>query len=947
MAALTFRSFSGGEIDPEYHADIQNTQRQSGLKKARNFVIKKSGAAENRAGFGYIADVTSASFNVRIIEFILNEDTTYILALGHNTLNVYGDGVLKDTVATPWNHSYLFDLQGVQSGNVITVTSVSGTSNQNPVYEITRVSDTDWTVTQKTFGPSISPPPSVGTTSITSGSNTYEYTVTAIDKYGSESYAGTNAGAAFYGISIPQSSYGTDYSVRFTSSSVHGLAAGDRVYIDGSTTAPEVNGHYFTVESVPSTTVAVLASIDGDDFDIQSGVKYVQATTQANPVEVTITGGHSFTNGQTVYMFGCEMVELNERVFTVANATATTFELSGENGTGHTAGSTGFCHLADNATAKFYTEGKTQGSAAAPTTADPHGVTWIAPTTGEAVEYNIYRKDDGGTWGYIGTSTELLFYDTGITPDVTIRPPIDNLTFFNAADWPAVVGRYQQSLWLGNTENNVELIKRSKVGDDTMFSPNTPIEAGDAFEFSLSGARVNEIRHILDVNGLVVMTSGGEWLIAGDQNGSITPQAPNPKQGSYNGSSKVAPLVINKNAIYVQNKNGAIRDLRYEFESNGYTGTDLIEFAAHLFKGTTVKDWCYQQTPNSNIWVCNEDGTAAVLTYIPERGMVAWAPVDTAGGTIESLACVPEDGVDRVYAIIKRTVDGSTVRYLERMADRNVTDLETDCIFMDSNVTIDGRNTGTRTMTIAEIGGNGYDALTEVTVTASTSYFVAGDVGNYMHIRTTSSAFNQETGETDTTVTETIVQITGYTSGTVVTGLPQADVPAAHQAVATTNWGKAINTVTGADHLEGETVVAMADGDFVSADTMVVASGEFDLDASRYAEVIHYGLLYYSDVETLDIDIPSGESLLDRNKRVNRVHLLVNESKDCHVGQDFNNLVKTTFTISDGKELDNGQLYLRIPSRYDKKGHIVVRMKECKPITLTGLVLVGSIEGGE
>jgi hypothetical protein len=128
---------------------------------------------------------------------------------------------------------------------------------------------------------------------------------------------------------------------------------------------------------------------------------------------------------------------------------------------------------------------------------------------------------------------------------------------------------------------------------------------------------------------------------------------------------------------------------------------------------------------------------------------------------------------------------------------------------------------------------------------------------------------------------------------------------------------------------------------------MVVTSGAFALASDRYAEVIHYGLLYYSDIETLDIDIPSGESLLDRNKRISRVHLLVNESKDCHVGQDFDNLVKTTFTISDGKELDNGQMYLRVPSRYDKKGHVVVRMKECKPITLTGLVLVGTIEGGE
>lgn len=68
----------------------------------------------------------------------------------------------------------------------------------------------------------------------------------------------------------------------------------------------------------------------------------ITGITQANPAVVTCSGGHRFRNGETVYIRGAGgMTEVNDRTFTVANRTATTFELSGENSTGHTAYTSG------------------------------------------------------------------------------------------------------------------------------------------------------------------------------------------------------------------------------------------------------------------------------------------------------------------------------------------------------------------------------------------------------------------------------------------------------------------------------------------------------------------------------------------------------------------------------------------------------------------------------
>lgn len=64
------------------------------------------------------------------------------------------------------------------------------------------------------------------------------------------------------------------------------------------------------------------------------------APTAANPVVVTCTS-HGFSDGDSVYITGSLMTELNGRFFTVSGSTANTFELYGENGTGRSTGLAG------------------------------------------------------------------------------------------------------------------------------------------------------------------------------------------------------------------------------------------------------------------------------------------------------------------------------------------------------------------------------------------------------------------------------------------------------------------------------------------------------------------------------------------------------------------------------------------------------------------------------
>lgn len=90
-----------------------------------------------------------------------------------------------------------------------------------------------------------------------------------------------------------------------------------------------------------------LIHIDGK-IDITAAAPVVVAptgsitnATQTNPVTIT-SSGHGLANGDKVYISGVGgMTELNDRVFTITNTTSNTFDLQGEDGTGHTAYTSG------------------------------------------------------------------------------------------------------------------------------------------------------------------------------------------------------------------------------------------------------------------------------------------------------------------------------------------------------------------------------------------------------------------------------------------------------------------------------------------------------------------------------------------------------------------------------------------------------------------------------
>jgi hypothetical protein len=110
-------------------------------------------------------------------------------------------------------------------------------------------------------------------------------------------------------------------------SASHGVSDGAEIVVSGVNGMEELNFNKYIAVDTATNTIA-LASINNPVS--------ITGATQANPVVVTAIG-HGKSNGDKVAILSVGgMTELNGNVYTVANATTNTFELSGINGTGYT-----------------------------------------------------------------------------------------------------------------------------------------------------------------------------------------------------------------------------------------------------------------------------------------------------------------------------------------------------------------------------------------------------------------------------------------------------------------------------------------------------------------------------------------------------------------------------------------------------------------------------------
>lgn len=306
-------------------------------------------------------------------------------------------------------------------------------------------------------------------------------------------------------------------------------------------------------------------------------------------------------------------------------------------------------------------------------------ITWAA--VAGAVRYRVYRLGLGqGLYGLLGETEATTFRDdstqaplTGQSPpklDTSLTSPVDHTTpATSAVQTPRAVGHFEGRRAVGGSQEAPQDVWLTVSNTESDLSFHLPIQATDRIKQRIKAKVGCTIRHLLPLGQLLVLTDTAEIQVSPVNTDALTPDSFAARAQSYVGAAPVQPEVMDKAALFAGARGGRIFEIGYQNDLGGFLANDICIRAQHLFDGLSLSivQLAVQRAPVPILWAVSSDGRLLGCTYIPAQQVLAWHQHAT-DGFVESVSVGTEGREDRVYLVVRRTVNGSTVRYIERTA---------------------------------------------------------------------------------------------------------------------------------------------------------------------------------------------------------------------------------------------------------------------------------------
>jgi hypothetical protein len=710
------RSFAGGEITPELFSRLDLDKFQTGLALCQNCETLPQGPVQNRAGYSYVLAAKYWDRAARLIPFSYSTEQTFAIEFGDQyvrfhtqgatlletplpiagitlagagVFNVAGHGLaagqtvviadlpampevngrwfivntvpdadhftLKDLwgtvlstagmpayggsdakvarvyeLATPYTSAALDSLNYVQSADVLTLVS--------PYFEpreLRRLSATSWELRTIQFAPVLAPPQ--GTT-IPPTAITHEYAVSAvlsnfqITSLSAPATCSNDLTLPGYFNTLAWASVpgGVLYHVYKRIGGQWqwiGVAPSGSTVIDDGSYVPDPTAQVYQGPGGPGPVVSATAQAP-----VGTGVAVMPTGAGAIPYEYVVTSR--------------DELEVEESIASTAAA--------------------GFNDLA--ITGNFNT------------------VTW--PAVPGVRNYGVYRKQNG-LYAFVGRGgPDCVFVDRNVLPDSSITPPLQTNPFQGDGNYPRAVSYFEQRRMFGGTINQPQTVWGTRSATERNMGYSFPSRSDDALSARVVAREAQTIRHLVPMNDLMLLTSGGEWKMGATDSSALAPRNISIKPQGYAGSSSVPPVVTDRSILFAQDRGGTIRELQFSWQQQGYQTTNVSVLAPHLFDGFSVRQLAYTRSPLQALWTVRSDGALLGMTYVPEHEVRAWHQHQTAGA-FESVCSVAEGDEDALYAVVRRTINGTTVRYIERRHNRRFA-AAADQFFVDSGISYSG-----------------------------------------------------------------------------------------------------------------------------------------------------------------------------------------------------------------------------------------------------------------
>lgn len=752
MNKVIQNSFTGGEQSPAMFGRIDDQGGyQAGLAKCENFIVLPQGPVQNRAGFEFVRAAKYADKKCILIPFTFNTSQTMVIELGEKYARFHTEGATllgsdgnPYEVETPYLASDLDEIHYVQSADIITLV--------HPAYaprELQRYGPADWRLKVIDFGKPIDAPTGLSGTYACSAKDdvvteamrsmyTIRYVVTAVKDTG----VGTNIDESpqSSAVSVTGNLFVDASKVTLTWNQVEG-AQRYRVYKTYSGRygfIGEVEGTTFVDTNVgPDESITPPRYID--PFYQKQGITSVTVTnggsgygTKRSVLTISPVGkviGHFVGGGTTT-----RTVNLNNGAFNHTEDNGLPYPANGSrtfsfDGVIEGSGSGGKGRLT------FTNQKFTSGSWWYPFLTE---VTLLSPGSGytDGARLHVsFSCGSKGAWceyyfpavlnsatkpkvivtdptGY-GAELEAQVNSEGVITGIRIISPGQGYTdpkiiidgsasggsgatatasVGQAGDYPGAVTYFQQRRVFAGSYTRPQFVWMTRPGTENDMHNTLPAQDDNCIAVRAAVAETSRIRHLIPLTSLMLLTASSEIRTTTSNDDVITPTSIGFLPQTYYGAAPPQPLLVGRMAVFASERGGHIRSLGYSYQKGGFDSDDLSIRAAHLFENTDIVSLALSKTPYPIIWCVTSEGTLLGCTYLADQNVTGWHKHTTKDGAFEAVTVVAEGNEDILYAVIRRTINGQTVRYIERMHERQYDKLE-NCFYVDAGAEYKGTET--------------------------------------------------------------------------------------------------------------------------------------------------------------------------------------------------------------------------------------------------------------
>lgn len=951
----TNTNFTAGELSEDLFGRVDIAKYANGAATLENLVVQPHGGVTRRSGTRFIKEVKNSSLATRLFPFEFSTTQAYVIEFGNLYMRFYKDqgSILESTTtisgATKANPCVVTDAShGYSNGDEIYIAGVVGMTELNGKYYLVANKTTDNFQLTDIDGTNINS--SAYTTYGSAGTAARVYTVTT----------------TFLTADIPDLQFAQSADVLYvahpsytpkkitrsahTSWSITDITFTNGPYRDENITSTTMTPGSATGSGVTFTASAITGINDGVGF-------------QATDVGRLITVGHQASKWAASTAYALDAIVRNSGNVYKCIKAGTSDGSGGPTSEGD--------EIVDNA------------------------ATWK------------YLRDGGIQWGY-GTIASRAS-TTSITVDIiealggtSAETKWKLGSWSDTTGYPATSAFFEQRLfWAGSTDQP-QTLWGSKSGDYENHTPGTL--DNDPVIYTLATDQVNVIRWLSPGKIMAIGTVGGEFTIAGSTtNDPLTPTNVRVVREGTRGSDNHTPLRIDNVVLFIQRQQRKVREFAYLFEQDSYQSPDLTLLANQISKGG-VTELAYQQEPSTIVWAVKTDGQLVGMTYLRDQQVVAWHRHKIAGsfgtsgawGVVEGLSVIPGSGEDELWMIVKRTINGTTRRYIEMLESQFDVDegmVKADAFFVDSGLTMNvpltitaataanpvvvtssshGLSDGdlvdiTDVVGMSEINDNRYIVIESTTntfelmnrarkpvsgatqanpgsITCVGHGFSNGDQIGFLEVggmtELNGNVYTITSVNADTfTIGVNSSSYTTYVSGGYAHLCPNGSAYTAYSSAGKAR--KAVTSISGLDHLEGESVAFLGNGSVYANKT--VTSGSIT-SISPAVSIAQIGMGSTATLKTLRPEAGSDDGgAQGKTKRVYDVTIRLKSTLGIKVGPNTTDLDEINFRsgsdpMDSSPPLYSGDKQIGFRGGWETEGQVVLVQDQPLPIHVTAIM---------